>query len=106
MKIKTKKNIDKISYFHVWLKTLKGQNFPKLYQGSAHYFKENSLLLSLVNNNKLAFYLINLNSMNIEEKFYPNLEDCNNFDINFLHYQTFLVNSKVMHYFLIHFYSY
>jgi hypothetical protein len=45
-----------------------------------HWINENKIMMSLIHNNKISFYTINSQTMNIDEKQSPDLEECENFD--------------------------
>lgn len=86
----------KFDKIQLWLKTVKKQSFPKLLNGGAHIYKENTLLIWLKNqNNKLSFYLLNVTTNNIEEKFTLFSDECEDFDLNFLHRETIYFSNRL-----------
>ena len=59
------------------------------------HWLDKQLLVSLIHNGKMAFYTVNSETMNIEEKHCPELEDCEPFDHLFLHRQSFLIHNRL-----------
>ncbi len=63
---------------------MKEDQFPKLFNGSLHNYKNNQLLSVLIKNDKLTILIINKNNLVIEETFEPNMDACQSFDHNFI----------------------
>jgi hypothetical protein len=69
-----------------WLKTVRKPNFPKNLRTAMHVVREGqAIIIHATPNNKLGALLVNTSTMEVEEKFTFNSEECSYFDVNFLH---------------------
>ncbi len=93
-----RKEVKQIAYDHFgWLKNMKKTNLPKLYRPMLHFLGEGNLLMICSLNERLIFYNYNTINNKISELISFNLAESFQVSAEFIHHQSFLLNSKYIY---------